>query len=312
MQREVRVAPRRVIDVCDWRQDVGDGRIRFTPTSETFTRTLAAPVLGAMIIAFMWIAWGLPPGSAKLARERHDIAELAQRIERQEQQARRFAISDGPTTQRMAEQAADSVAEWRRVLARRERDLANAKPTLGPTYDAIYWGVFGVCVLGGLGLPLTCVIARTELRVDGDHLAVRQWPGRTRRYPIRSFVGVKPLAQRRSSPGTADTVAYDHGWLWDLAVIADADRPLPPGSPPARTLVFRVELNKTLPAGRSMLPAGAANIARLLQDHAGLHCSGATTGEFAYRPTGFLGAAQRVFRRRDAPAPDLSRLPPLD
>lgn len=312
MKREINVAPSRVFDVCDWRQRVGDGRIVFTPSEQNLMRSLWITLLAAVVIGVVWWVWGLPPGSARAAREQRDIDALNRQIERIERDARRLSTSAGTTGQRMAEQRAEQAQRQRDELERRRAALVNSPPTLGPAYNALVWGVVGVSVLVGLGAPLLCLVVRAELSVEGEFIVFRRTLERARRYPIASFVGVKPLAKRWAGTATAHTHAYDHGWLWDLAVIADADRPLPPGSPQPRTLVFRVELNKTLPAGRSMLPGGAANIARLLQDHAGLHCSGATTGEFAHRPTGFLGMTRKVFRRRDAPPPDLDRLPPLD
>jgi len=313
MRKRVNVAPIRTFDVCDWDQVVTEDRIVFTPSATNFFRQLWVTLLAAVVIGGMWWMWGLPPGSAAIAAKQRAADRLAQQIEQAERQSRRLSTSAGPTGARMSEQYASQADRLRNELADLRAEFDTARPTLGTAYDNIYWGVFTVAIILGLGLPALCLIVRAELRVEGDRIVFSRRLGRTWRFPIGSFVGVKPTAQRLATRGGTDTPAADHGWLWELNLVADADRPRPPGDPKPRSVVFRVELSPTLPARDSILPKGVANIARLLEQYAGLPCSPASSTDVQNETSiGWRGVHTKKLKTRDAEDVDLYGKPPLE
>jgi len=312
MRERIHLAPVRTFDVCDWQQTVADDRIVFTPSATNFYRQLWVTLLAAVVTGAMWWVWGLPPGSAQLAAKQRQADRLAQQIDQAERQSRRLSTSAGPSGPRMSEQYADRAARLRDDLADLRAELDTARPTLGAAYDNLYWGVFTLAVVLGLGLPALCLVVRAELRVDGEHVIFSRRLGRTRRFPVAAFVGVKPTARRLATRGGTDTPAADRGWLWELNLVADADRPRRPGDPPTRSVVFRVELSPTLPARDTILPNSVANIARLLERHAGLTCSPASTTDVQNETlTGWRGVHTKQLKTRHARDVDLHGKPPL-
>lgn len=311
MKRRVNTAPTTVIDVCDWTQHERDASIVFIPSMRTAARQLKVTLLAALVVAGMWWFWGIPPGSATLATERREIEQLSDQIDQLESRSRRMSTSAGPTGQRMSEQQAEQARRLRAERDRRAAALSQATPSLGPVGDSVFWSVVTVCVLVGVGLPVLCLVVRTELAVEGEAIVVRRRLGRTRRFPVAPIVGAKPLAQRIRTGNASDASRprLDHGWLWELRVIADRDAALPPGLPRARSLTLRIELHSMLPAGDN-LPAGVKRVARLLQERAGISCSPATTVDAGHPPA--WGFGRRRISVHDAETIDLSRKPPLD
>ncbi|MEM6458618.1 MAG: hypothetical protein AAF710_04435 [Planctomycetota bacterium] len=217
--------------VCtDWQiDDATPGVLALQPSAKTVTRSLGLSGVLLVFAGLVVLACGFPPGCRAVSAQRERLAEMEQRLERFERQARRSGVGvtanePGSIGQRVAQQQREA-AEQLRVEVEAQRQKAEAaQATLGTVGDTLYWSALGGLFVLAAAVPFVARRERVTLRRDADghtlHVRRRGQVRRSGRLDLRRYNGLAVVVRRRVTR-RGKTASYDdHGWAWSVLLVS--------------------------------------------------------------------------------------------
>lgn len=303
-----------VIDVHDWAltPGLGGGALVFRPSGRTIGRQLWLTALAAVVIGVIMYSLGVPPGARAVRQQRDRVAQLESQVERQSRHAARVKQSVvgsvSQATRQMAAHAEQQAGRMREELARERARLEGMSATLGPVGDAVYWGVIGLLILLGVGLPLSGRFERVVFLAGEGTLRIRTRLSLVRRrtLPAAGYVALAVQAQRLITTPRKHAPAADHGWLWRVLLLADPDDPHAPPS-----LEVRCDREDMLPPRIERMTPRTRQVVAFCQQATGLDPQPPITTEVKGIDRGALAQTVRMKSRRHGPAQG-SPYQPLD
>ncbi|MBB6428862.1 hypothetical protein [Algisphaera agarilytica] len=213
----------------DWEFDDSlSGQLALWPSTKTVTRSLKGSAILMVFVGIIVLAFGFPPGCRTVSSEHRKLAQMEQQLEQAQRHAKRVATGatanePGSVGSQVAQQARATAECLGREVEQQRTRAENARPTLGPVGDTLYWFAVSGLTLLAVAVPF---IARRErialdLDADGHTLRVKRrgqvLPSRT--FDTRHYVGLAVVVQRIITRGEHGRT-YDHGWRWSVVMVS--------------------------------------------------------------------------------------------
>ncbi|MEM9419986.1 MAG: hypothetical protein AAGA25_13175 [Planctomycetota bacterium] len=219
----------------DWEFDDSlSGQLALWPSSKTVTRSLKGSAVLMVFVGLIVLAFGFPPGCRAVSGEHRKLAKMETQLEQARSNAKRVATGvtaneQGAIGQQVAQQAQVTAQRLERDVEQQRQRTEDARATLGPLGDTLYWSAVGGLTLLAVAIPFISRRERITLDFDADYhtLHVKRsgqvLPSRT--FDTRQYVGLAVLVQRIVTRGEHGRT-YDHGWRWSVVMVSSD-----PGTP---------------------------------------------------------------------------------
>lgn len=286
----------RRIDLTDWDISVGESAVLARPSGRVVGFQLWISALCAAIIVFLVWACGIPPGSKKVSRARDRIAAMQQQAEDIERKARRLSTGAGDTSRNMADRESARAAALREQIVTEAAKVDVMQPTLGPGKDAAFWVSICVCVLIGVGLPVSSKFERVTMMVKGDTLRIRSFCSFNRggAFKLHHFTAIAVHARRIAVRDHETGSIQDAGWLWTVYVGN-------PQQPVAPALEVRTESSNMLPPRIEQMTGPTRDLVRFFQRHTDAVVADTVTTDVSNIEATARGTRKRLKTRRHGP-----------
>ena len=213
----------------DWEiDDATPGRLSLRPSSKTVTRSLGGSFLLCFFVGLIVLTFGFPPGCRAVSGERRKLQELEQKLETAERHAQRVATGatagePGSIGQSVADQARATADRLKRDVEQQRQRAQQARATLGPVGDTLYWSAVGGLTLLAVAAPWIARRERMTLELEPDghtlRLTRRGQLRRSRDFDLRRYAGMVVVVQRLMTRGRQGQV-NDLGWRWSVVLVS--------------------------------------------------------------------------------------------